>query len=306
MKPHHTYRFGLLALLTTTLLAAAPARAEELTIGVFMPQTALASNADRAAWAERLARHITTATNGRITARAEVFARRDDARTFSKRVDILIADGLFAADLAAEAIAHLDAQPNVGLYAQSATNISELQGKPVAYAASSDRDHLFYTNTALGGEVVGDRWFSEFRDAKDAGSALNMVRTGSVPAAFGPVDHPATAGLRLIHQGGVFATGVAVIINATRVNPLKDTLIEALLSAPGGPAGSFRRGGGDAFARVKAARGTPRVLTTAPVLAENPALKLQAPPIRLEARGKLPETRLDNLRLPPTALREEP
>lgn len=297
----------LLLIMSAVFIAAAPkkAQAEELTIGVFMPQAALATNADRAAWAERLAQHVMTATNGRVTARAEVFARRDDARAFSKRLDVLIADGLFAADLQAEVIAHLDAGPAVGLFAQQAASLLELSGKPVAYAAASDRDSSFYNNTALAGEVAGDRWFSEFRDAKDAGSALNMVRTGSVPAAFGPVGHPAATGLKLINEGGAFVTGVVVVINAARVNPLKDILLDALTSATT-TIGGFRRGGGDGFARLKASRGPLRALSAPAVLAENPEMRLQAPPIRLKARGRLPPASLERLQLPETELREDP
>jgi hypothetical protein len=285
---------------------AGSAHAEELTVGVFLPHSNLATNADRAAWADRLTARILEGSSGRLTAvRAQVFARRDDARRLGAGVDVLIADGLLAAELGGDAIAHLDANPAVGLFMLGTGHLDALRGKPVAVAAAGANDAAFFSNTALGGEVDASTWFSELRDAKDAASALNMVRTGAIPAAFAPVDHPAAGGLRLVHQGGAFVIGVVVAMNRTKVEPLKEALLGAL-SAPGagGEVGRFRAGAGDAFSRLRGARGALRSLGAAPVLAESAETRLQAPPIRLRARGRLPAPTLGRLALPETELPE--
>jgi hypothetical protein len=297
----------LAAMAMVGVFLSGAARAEELTVGVFLPHSRLATNAERSAWADRLAAHIQEKAGGRVTVRAQVFARRDDARRLGAGVDVLIADGLLAAELRGEAIAHLDASPAVGLFVLGDGYLDALRGKPVAVAASGGNDAAFYSNTALGGEVDAGGWFSELRDAKDAASALNMVRTGAVPAAFAPVDHPAAAGLRLVHQGGAFVIGVVLAMNAARVNPVKDDLLAAL-TAPGagGEVGAFRGGAGDAFARLRGARGALRSLGATPVLAESAETRLQAPPIRLRARGRLPAPTLGRLALPESDLPETP
>jgi len=296
-----------LGLLGAIVAVDTSARAEEITVGVFIPQSRLSTNAERSAWADALAAHIAKATEGRITARTQVFARREDAKTMSTRLDILISDGLFAAELGGEVIAHAAAAPAVGLYAVDGSNLSTLKGKPVAFAASGTNDAAFYSNTALAGEVSADGWFSELRDAKDAASALNMVRTGSVPAAFGPVDHPAAAGLTLINRGGAYAAAVVVVMNRAHVDPLKRDLVAAILApGGGGQLGAFSAGMGDALVQIRAARGGLRALGAQPILAESPDAQLRAPPIRLRARGRLPPPSLGAVQLPKVTLSEEP
>jgi len=289
-----------LALLCLTRGAAS---AEELTLGVFLPQAPLATNAERAAWAEQLARHIERESGGKLRIRTEVFARRDDAQTLSRRVDLVVADGLFAAEASGAILGHFSLNPKVGLFASGATNLRDLKGKAVAYAASGSQDGAFYSNTVLGGELVAATWFSELRDSKDAGSALNMVKTSAVPAAFAPVDHPAARGLTLLAEGGSFATGVLIAMNAARVEPHKDALLAALRTTQGA-LGPFTPGPGESFTRLKAARGPPKVLSAQPVLTDAAGGRLQAPPIRLNARGAVPRLVVEAVPLPPTELEE--
>lgn len=274
--------------------ASAPAaHADELVFGVFVPEAPFATNAERSAWAERFVADIAAHAKGAFTARAQVFARREDAAGFAGRVDVLIADGNFLADRSLEVLAHGSAAATVALYAAQGTSVADLKGKVVAFASAGTNDANFYANTALAGEVVASTFFGELRDTKDATSALGAVRAGSAAAAFAPMGHPGAAGLKLLAQGGTFAIAVVGVANPAKVEPVKDALLAALAESAGGALGTFTRGPGDAYARAKAARGSPRVLTTPAILAGGVDAKPIAPAIRLKSHGKLPAPAVD-------------
>ena len=283
------FRAGLVSLVAlTTLAAPTVAAAEELTVGVFLPQASFATNAERSAWAERFAGDLTAKANGAFTVKTQLFARREDALAFSGRVDLLVGDGLFALERGGDVIAHATISPGVALYAADAKTVGELAGKAIAAAEAGPAELSFYSNTVLGGELAADKFFGEIKSLKDASAALAAVKSRTVAGAFAPVGHPAAAGLRILAQGGDYPVAVVFIVNKARVEPLRDALLAAITQTPAGPLGSFMQGGGDAFARARGARGTPRVANAPAFLAGGSEARPVAPPIRLKTRGRIP------------------
>jgi len=284
-------RLSLLAMLATLVAFAPPATAfaaEELTVGVFLPQASFATNAERSAWAERFANDLTAKAAGAFTVRAQVFARKEDALAFSGRVDLLVSDGLFALERGGDVLAHATISPGVALYAADAKNVSELAGKSIAAAEAGPAELAFYSNTVLGGELAADKFFGDIKSLKDASAALGAVKSRAVAAAFAPIGHPAAAGLKILAQGGDYPIAVVAVVNKTRVDPIKEALLTVLTQTPGGALGSFVAGGGDAYARARGARGAPRVATAPAFLAGGTDARPVAPPIRLKTRGRIP------------------
>jgi hypothetical protein len=284
--------------------SATAAHAQELEIGVYLPQASFATNAERSAWADRFATDLNAKAAGAFTARAQVFARREDAMAFSSRVDLLVADGLFALERGGEVIAHASNTPSVGLYAADGSNVGALQQKAVACAEAGPAEILFYSNTALGGELAASQFFSDIRSLKDASATLAAVKSRAVEGGFAPVGHPATAGLKLLAQGGSYPVAVVMVTRKARVDPLREALLAAITQASGGALGSFVRGGGDAYARAAGARGAPRVLVAPAFLAGGADARPVAPPIRLKTRGQVPATNLERTTLAKPTLDE--
>lgn len=287
---HRSYLTALFATLVTlaTLTGSTALAAEELTVGVFLPQASFATNAERSAWAERFANDLTAKAAGAFTVRAQVFARKEDALAFSGRVDLLVSDGLYALERGGDVLAHATISPGVALYAADAKNVGELAGKSIAAAEAGPAELAFYSNTVLGGELAADKFFGDIKSLKDASAALGAVKSRAVAAAFAPVGHPAAAGLKILAQGGDYPIAVVVVVNKARVDPLKEALLAALTQTPGGALGSFVQGGGEAYARARGARGTPRVASAPAFLAGGTDARPVAPPIRLKTRGRIP------------------
>jgi hypothetical protein len=292
------------SLVTSLVILAAllpsTARAEDLTLGVYLPQAPFATNAERSAWAEKLA--LDLGQRAGLTVRAQVFGRREDAAAFAGRVDLLVADGLFAVTQSGEALAHASLGPAVALYALEARNVGELEGKVVGAAEVGAGEASFYSNSVLGGELVADRFFAEIRLFKDSQTALGAVKSRTVAAAFAPADHPAGGGLTVLASGGSYPVAVVIVANAAKVAPLSQKLSQALVGLPVGPLGSLVSGGGSALAQARQARGAPRVSTLPALVTGGVDQRPAAPPIRLRARGRLPGLDLQAAPLAPPRL----
>ncbi len=280
---------GRALVLALSLVAiATPAAAQDLSLGVYLPQASFATNADRSAWADKLAADLTAKSGGAFTVRAQVFARREDAMAFASRVDLLVTDGLFAVTQPGEAIAHASLAPPVALYTLDAANVGALEGKVVGAAEVGNSEAAFYSNTVLGGELVAERFFAEVRAFKDSATALNAVKSKAVAAAFAHANHPAGAGLKVIAQGGAYPVAVVIVTNKARVDPLRDKLGPALSGISVGALGTLSAGGGNALSLARSARGAPRVTSSPALLTGGVDQRPVPPPIRLRARGKVP------------------
>jgi len=279
--------------LSLAVLTAGVARADELSLGVFLPEASFTTNAERSAWAQRLADTLSAATAGEHTFVPRTFARRADVIGFirAKRVDVLVTDGLLLASAPADVIAHASNTPAATLYGAEGTTVEGLRGQVVALAEVGDGDVTFYVNAALAGELAPRTFFGEVRDTKDAGAALGAVRAGAARAAFAPADHPAAAGLRVLAQGGAVPLAVVAVVSSERVDAsLQRRLATALATtgAAGGGLGRWVAGGGDAATRARSlAKRQPRVLTASPILASSDGGRVAPPPLRLRTTGKV-------------------
>lgn len=279
---------------------------QELSLGVYLPQASFATNAERSAWADRLAADLTERSEGALSVRAQVFARREDAQTFAGRIDLLVTDGLFAVTQSAEAIAHASLTPAVALYALDVDTVGALEGKVVGAAEVGPAEAAFYANTVLAGELVADRFFAELRPFTNSAAALNAVKSRTVAAAFAHANHPAGAGLKVIATGGSYPVAVVLVTNKAKIDPVRDRLTKALAGLPVGALGAMVAGGGDALARARQARGAPRVMTSPALLTGGADQRPVPPPIRLRARGKIPTPELGSVPLATPALAEPP
>ena len=292
----------LRVLLFLALLAPGAALAQEVTLGVYLPQAAFSTNAERSAWADKLAADL--GQRAGLTVRAQVFARREDAVAFSGRVDLLVTDGLFAVTQSGDALAHASLAPPVALYALDAKHVGALEGKVVGAAEVGAGEAAFYANVVLGGELVADRFFAEVRPFKDSQTALGAVKSRAIAAAFAHADHPAGAGLTVIARGGAYPLAVVLVANSAKVGPLAQRLTQALVGLSVGPLGTLSAGGGAALTQARGARGAPRVTSSPALITGGVEQRPMAPPIRLRARGRVPGLELNGAPLAPPTLVE--
>ena len=271
----------LLIAITFTLSA----RAEELTLGVYLPQAPFATNAERAAWAQAFADEVARQSQGALTLRPQILARKEDALTFARSVDLLIADGLFALDRPGEVLAHASLAPPTTLYALTAAPAGGLAQKVVACADCGEAEARFYANAVLSGDLNPLTFFASLRSVKDAAAALAAARAGEAAAAFAPRDHPSSAGLTPVLTGSAYP--IAVVL-APRPLTHKAAVLAALTKATAGALGRFIQGPGEALTSAKSLRVPPRGLSASAILADSPDSRLNAPPIRLTTKGKLP------------------
>lgn len=290
---------ALLIALTMAGLAE-PARAQELTLGVYLPQASFSTNAERSAWADKLAADL--GQRAGVTVRAQVFGRREDAVSFAGRVDLLVVDGLFAMSQPGEALAHASLAPALALYALDAKNVGALEGKVVGVSDAGGQDGRYYSNVALGGELDAGRFFGELRPFKDAQTALGAVKSKAVAAAFAPADHPAGQGLTVLARVGAYPLAVVLTADAKRLATTAPRLAAALTGLSVGPLGTLSAGGGSALAQARAATGAPRGLTAPALVTGGVDQRPAAPPIRLRGKSRVPPLELTAVPLAPPTL----
>ncbi|MFT7583351.1 MAG: hypothetical protein ACI9MR_005038 [Myxococcota bacterium] len=285
---------AVVALLAALSLPATAASAENLTLGVFVPQAQFSSNAARSAYAERLATRLSDALGPETTVTARAFARRADVLAFlrAKKVDLLLTDGLLAAGRKDTVLAHGLGGPAAALYASSGTSVVDLKGKTIAVAEVGSNDVRFYVNAALSGEVAPKRYFGKIRLSKDSAAALAAVKANVADGAFAPLGHPAAIGLSVVAKAGATPIAVLTLPRAERVSESARTAILGALSTGAGLGGGitgWRSGKGTGLSDAAASMSRrPRVLTTEPELVRSAQKRLAAPPIRLRPTGALP------------------
>jgi hypothetical protein len=295
-------RFLRLALALVSVLFAwsSAARAEQLTLGVYLPQASFATNAERSAWADKLAADL--GQRAGVTVRAQVFGRREDAVAFASRVDLLVVDGLFAMAQPGEALAHASSAPALTLYTLDAKNVGALEGKVVGVTDAGAQDGRFYSNVALGGELEASRFFGELRPFKDAQTALSAVKARTIAAAFAPADHPAAQGLTVVARAGAYPVAVVLATDAKKLAATAPRLAASLAGLSLGPLGTLSAGGGSALGQARAASGPPRGLTAPALVAGGTDQRPAAPPIRLRGKSRVPSIELTAVPLAPPVL----
>lgn len=290
----------VLAVIPVLVALSQPVRAQELTLGVYLPQASFATNAERGAWADKLAADL--GQRAGVTIRAQVFGRREDAFSFAGRVDLLVVDGLFAMSSPGETLAHASAAPPLALYALDAKNVGALEGKVVGVTDAGAQDGRFYSNVALGGELEAARFFGELRPFKDAQTALSAVKSKAIAAAFAPADHPAAQGLTVVARAGAYPLAVILAPDAKKLAATAPRLASSLAGLSLGPLGTLSAGGGAALGQARAASGAPRGLTAPALVTGGTDQRPAAPPIRLRAKSRVPALELNAVPLAPPVL----
>ncbi len=305
-------RLLAVVLLALTLLAPGLAAAQTVSVGVYLPQASFASNTERSAYADALARAMSQAAGGQLTFEARAFAKRADLLSFlaAGKVDVLVTDGLFQVGRTGVILAHAvdgrgEEGPLAALYAApDVANLMSLRGKVLSVPEVGADNARYFINAALAGEVSGQGFFAEVRPAKDAEAALGAVKAQVTPAAFAPLDHPAAAGLRLVGQGGRIPLAVVVAPQGAALSaPIKDAVTQALLggAGKGGGIAGWRAGTGKAFAAAaRAMQSAPLVERARPIVVPASAADVKPPRARLEATGQLPRPSVGQAAIVPT------
>lgn len=177
------------------LLAAVPARADNITVGLFAPSAPFPSTSARVELATRLGDHIGKALGGTGTGR--VYARASDFAAAVKRGEVVIAlvDPAYLAHtgnwtVLASSVRGGDVTQAWQVIGKGARKLTDLRGKRVLVPANGGKEADFALNVLLGG-VQKD--FFKIEVAPDSVSAIAAVQLGKADAAIVPtgVDLPA-------------------------------------------------------------------------------------------------------------------
>jgi hypothetical protein len=191
---------------------ASPARAENITVGVFAPTAPFPTTGARVELASRLGDHLGKALGGTGTGR--VYARAGDFAAAVKRGDVTVAlvDATYLASaggytVIATSLRGGESAQAWQLVARGGAKIADLKGKRVLVPAIGGRETDFVVNVLLGGEVARD-YFGKLEIAADTAAALSALGLGKADAAVVP------AGIDL--PGGV----ATVLVLPAIANPM--------------------------------------------------------------------------------------
>ncbi len=170
--------------------AAAGARAETITVGVFAPSAPFPSTAARVELATRLGEHVGRALGG--TGVGRVYARAADFTAAVKRGEVTVAlvDAAYLAGtgghaVIAGAVRGGDTAQAWQVIARAGTRtIAELRGKRVLVPANGGREADFVLNALLGGAERD--LFGKIEAAPDTASAVAALGLGKADAAIVP------------------------------------------------------------------------------------------------------------------------
>lgn len=185
--------------IVVVIALCAPARADNVTIGLFAPSEPFPSTAARVDLAKRLGEHLGTALGG--TGVGRVFARAGDFSSAVKKGEVTVAvvDATYLAGGGAAGYTVIAAATRGGdsmhgwqLVARGADTIAQLKGKRLLVPSVGGRENDFVLNVLLGGEVAKD-FFGKIESAPDTASTLAALGLGKADAAVVPaaVDLPA-------------------------------------------------------------------------------------------------------------------
>ena len=176
------------------LLAAVPAQADNITVGLFAPSAPFPSTSARVELATRLGDHIGKALGGTGTGR--VYARAADFAAAVKKGEVVIAlvDPAYLAHTAnwtvlAASVRGGDIAQAWQIVGKGAKKFADLRGKRVLVPANGGKEADFALNVLLGGV---EKDFFKIEVAPDTVSAIAAVQLGKADAAVVPagVDLP--------------------------------------------------------------------------------------------------------------------
>lgn len=195
------------------LVFAAPADAENVTVGLFAPSAPFPSTSARLDLASKLGQHLAKALGGSGSGR--VYARAADFAAAVRKGDVTVAvvDAAYLATrgdytVLAASIRNGETTQAWQVVARGAKRITELRGKRVLVPANGGRESDFALNVLLGGV---ERDFLKIEAAPDTASALAALNLGKAEAAIVPAGVELPAGVARVLALPAIATPMLVV-----------------------------------------------------------------------------------------------
>lgn len=233
-------------------LIAAPARADDLQVGLYAPTAPFAGTSARQDYVSRLAKHLAASIGGKASGR--VFSRAGDFASAAKKgdLDVAVVDAAYLASVGAPytvlAVATRggDSSSSWQLITRgSEATIAELKGKTLLCPAIGGRETEFVGNALLGGELPKG-FFAKIDTSPDVASALTALGLGRADAAVVPGGLDLPAGATKLATLPQVSWPVLVAFTGASAE-LRAQVLDAATSFDGGDVlGGFDRGGGDA------------------------------------------------------------
>jgi len=239
--------------LAIVLVAGAPARADNVTVGLFAPSAPFPTTASRVELASRLGEHVGKAVGG--TGSGRVYARASDFAAAVRRGDVTIAlvDAAYLATTSgytvlAASVRNGDTARAWQLVARGgARRFPDLRGKRVLVPANGGQEAGFVFNVLLGGV---ERDYLKVEAAPDTASALAALGLGKADAAVVPVDVDLPGGVTQVLALPAIPTPVLVAYG--NVSASRRTAIAAAATTFKGDRtiGGFRAGDADGIRAI--------------------------------------------------------
>jgi len=186
------------------VLAASPAHADTVTVGMFTPSAPFEGTAARVELTTKLAKAVGAALGkdgiGRVYGRAGDFA----GAVKKGEVHVAVVDARYAAvaGLAGGTVVAVATRGGADsaswqLVARSAKSVLELRGKTLLVPSMGGREGEFVRNAMYGGEL-GKDFFAKIDVAPDTASALASLALGKADAAIVPAGVDAPGGTTVI------------------------------------------------------------------------------------------------------------
>lgn len=258
---------ALAGLATALALAAPPAVADPVTVGVYAPSMPFDGTAARLELASKLAAHLAGADGvGRVYGKASDFA----AALARGEIQLAVVDAAF---LAASGVAHTDLAVAIRggdaavawqLVARAPiAGVLDLRGKTVVAPVAAPAD--FVDNAMLGGELpVG---FFRVEASPDVLSAVAAVDLGKADAAVVPGGIALPAGVVRIAALPTVSWPVLIAARGAPADVIARARERAPSFAGSGAIAGFRAGGADGYQAL--ARRLRRAVRRAPMLLPN-------------------------------------
>jgi hypothetical protein len=198
--------------------AAASARAEPVTVGLFAPSAPFPSTVARVELARRLGSELGAALGA--TASGRVYARAADFAAAVKRGEVTIAlvDPAYLANttgytVLAVALHGGEPERHWQLIARGAARVADLEGRRVLVPSVGGREADLVLDVLLGGEL-GREFFSKIEAAPDTASALAALGLGKADAAVVPVTGDLPPGTSRVVALPALSNSVLVVYGA--------------------------------------------------------------------------------------------
>lgn len=240
------------AVVVAALGAARPARADDLTVGVFVPSAPFASTSARQDYATRLATHLAAATGDAGVGR--VYARAADLAAALKKgeLDVAVVDAAYLATRGAgvQVIATATRGGDVAAAWQLVSiggedGVLALEGKRVQVAAIGGGEADFVHHALFGGELARS-FFAGIDTSPDVASVLAALKLGKASVAIVPGGVELPSGARRV--AALPEVSWPVLVAASGLDAARTAKVtEAAGAFAGGDVlTGFRAGGADA------------------------------------------------------------